>query len=397
MNSSPFSSRVFSFFSEYCFGSNAQKIRRKIVFYIFLGTFVYGWVLSVGIFGNETIKFIKRVPYELITVPVPPTSKSIVPNCFSNITYSRFQYRYKSKRSRKFKVFILTFSRAGSLKRCLHSVQNAYYDGDIIDLFIFIDRSMNGTVDRDVISTAMDSPWSHGSKTINIWDVHVGLYGQWIDSYVPESEDDRAIILEDDIEVSPFFYYWLKGAHSTYSRRDDIFGYTLSKGRLRADQRVHGNKKISVDVNETAYLYLLVGSWGYAPEPRVWKKFRTWFHNVTCDTNYNPAVPGLVLSKWFHSQQRRKTMWTMWHIRFAEDNKLFTLYANLKMTKTLGSNWREPGLHFRGSSRGSKRDFDTFEEEDYKMIGRTFHFPTNPLKLNWDGVVINRTEVVKNG
>lgn len=385
--------RLFRFFTDSFFGSNVHKIRNNNGFYLFVVlAFVYSWLLNIRIFRNKVHYPVRRPTSEPLLEYDRTTKQDAVPNCRTNFTYTRMQFiKENSDKRRNFKVVVLTYSRANSLKRCLHSVQKAHYNGDIVDIFIFIDRSINGTVDPDVISTGMDSPWSHGSKSVNVWDDHVGLYGQWIDSYLPESEDDRAIILEDDIEVSPYYYYWLKGAHEMYSRRNDIFGYTLTKGRLRADQRVHGNTKISVDVDETAYLYLLVGSWGYAPEPKSWKKFRHWFHNVSCNSSYDPTVPGLVLSKWFQGQKQGKTMWTMWHIRYAEDNKLYTLYANLKKSKTLGSNWREPGLHFQSSSKDVRRDFDTFQEDDFLNIGGHFHFSTNLLKLQWDGTIVDGT------
>jgi hypothetical protein len=43
----------------------------------------------------------------------------------------------------------------------------------------------------------------------------------------PKPDDAFCIIIEDDIEMSPFWFTWLKKAWQHYGHRDDIFGITL--------------------------------------------------------------------------------------------------------------------------------------------------------------------------
>lgn len=289
------------------------------------------------------------------------------------------------------KVIIITHTRTESLLRCMKAVHEAYYDGGRIDLLIFIDRGLDENVNQNVLSAAINFPWIHGAKFVNTWNSHVGLYEQWIDSFIPEREDDLAIILEDDIEVSPYFYKWLLGACRMYRDRKDIFGYTLQKGTVRANQ-TKCKRNINVPSKEPLFLYPLIGSWGYAPEPKVWIQFRKWFHLHICNESFNPSVPGLIVSSWYKAQKTRKTMWTMWHIRYAHDRNLFTIYANLPNLKTLGSNWRDPGLRYgKGSSVAGRIDFERFDFSDFISQNQQFIYPPRPITLDWKEAYIDRT------
>lgn len=138
-----------------------------------------------------------------------------------------------------FEIIIITHNRPHSLGRCLKSAQQAFYDRNVIKLSVWIDRfRKDGTFDEEVVQVAKNFSWFHGEKVIHLWDTHVGLYGQWVDTFVPTLGNERAIILEDDLDLSPYYYIWLKGATKAYTHRGDIFGYTLQRARLRADQRV---------------------------------------------------------------------------------------------------------------------------------------------------------------
>ena len=49
----------------------------------------------------------------------------------------------------------------------------------------------------------------------------------WFDAWYPKPDDEFCIIIEDDIEMSPFWFTWLKKAWANYKDRDDIFGIAL--------------------------------------------------------------------------------------------------------------------------------------------------------------------------
>ena len=56
-----------------------------------------------------------------------------------------------------------------------------------------------------------------------------GLRNQWFRACYPATDDGSyCLIVEDDLELSPFWFTWLRKAWLKYGDRDDIAGITLS-------------------------------------------------------------------------------------------------------------------------------------------------------------------------
>ena len=52
---------------------------------------------------------------------------------------------------------------------------------------------------------------------------------------VPRPDDEFALIVEDDLELSPYWFTWLRKAWRKYRDREDIAGITLSVRKGRRD------------------------------------------------------------------------------------------------------------------------------------------------------------------
>jgi len=277
------------------------------------------------------------------------------------------------------RIIVLTFDRWSSLTKLLNSLNDLYTDGDRVALEIWIDRGPDGkTVNKETVATAKSFHWKNGVIRVHIQPEHVGILGQWIDTWKPvgNGSEEIALILEDDISISPYSYRWLKAARKFFGLRADVAGITLqSEGLIVAST---GAPFTPISSDGTAYLYKLVGSWGYAPNPDHWLLFQDWYHRVIKDSNFHPYVDGLVMNKWFkqfQKERRSHTMWTMWFIYYCNINSLYTIYNNLNAcyntTKNcLAVNRREPGLHFSGKPvdntksllREWKKEFVDFRE-----------------------------------
>ena len=126
------------------------------------------------------------------------------------------------------RVVVITFNRANSLKRLLDSLNKAEYAGDGVKVEIWIDRSQTGVIHEPTVDVAKNFQFFHGSSEVIIRPVHAGLYGQWLTTWHPMlTTTEIAVILEDDITVSPYFYKYLKTAHKKYDSFPDINGYSL--------------------------------------------------------------------------------------------------------------------------------------------------------------------------
>jgi len=190
-----------------------------------------------------------------------------------------------------FRIIVMTYNRKNSLLVLLKSLNDLYLDGDVASLEIWIDRNKTNGVCKEVVKCARHFRWTKGRVRVHVHKKHVGLYGQWIDTWRPrlgysatnpsknsvDGAGELVLILEDDLSMSKYAYRWLKAAHRFYANRTDIAGITLqSEGLIIAS--VGGDFRPPSD--GVAYLYKMVGSWGFSPRARTWYNFQDWFHNV---------------------------------------------------------------------------------------------------------------------
>ncbi|KAK3599748.1 hypothetical protein CHS0354_037227 [Potamilus streckersoni] len=234
-------------------------------------------------------------------------------------------------------IIAIVYDRATSLQRLLESLNNAYFYGDNIDLHVWIDRSENGTIDSRTYMVARDFTFKHGQYYVHNQTCHVGIYGQWMGTWYPGiSSSEIAVILEDDLTVSPYFYKWLKVVHRKFDNRHDINGYSLQGISIK-----HGiDQDGFLDVNKThkAFLYPILGTWGFSPNNRNWRAFSDWYMKVRSDPLFQPYVEGIHPSVWYEEQLvngRRDRMWSMWFIYYAWINKEYTLYCNFNVHEQL--------------------------------------------------------------
>ena len=104
------------------------------------------------------------------------------------------------------KLKVITNNRPQSLSRLLRSMELSYMLNDNVDLEIDADHG----ADLLTLQIMRSYFWEFGSKLIRHRVIQGKLMAAVIESWYPLSRDEYAIFLEDDIEVSPFFYIWSK-------------------------------------------------------------------------------------------------------------------------------------------------------------------------------------------
>ena len=255
----------------------------------------------------------------------------------------------------------MTFNRVTSLERLLKSLQAADYAGDKVELRILIDYPSGSATEtvraawQRTVQRAQSTTWAHGPLQVVQRDSNHGLARQWLAAWTPTSDTDAAVILEDDLEVSPLFYRWLKEARRRYLGMPELAGLTLQKQGLI--NRGGQGGSIPGQLGQP-YLTPLPGSWGFAPVAQHWRAFLEWYRDRTAQPGYLPDTPGLVTWGWYQDFHRRglgHTMWTQWFIKYADEHKLYTLYPNVPGQSTLVVHWREAGEHFSEADAAAYR------------------------------------------
>ena len=286
-------------------------------------------------------------------------------------------------------MIVLTYNRPHSLAQCLGHVNRLVTDGATVSVDVWIDRTETDDVDNETLQILANMTWSESIRhTIHIHPVHVGLYGQWLTTWRPKSASPEVVLyLEDDVDVSPYAYRWLKKAYDVYRSEPEMAGISLQEDYvITASGRRRGVTLKTPDY-DPIYYYKIVGPWAFSPHPGRWRSFQDWFFSRYRTHDPEVAEAGLY-NEWYSDMKRQNrtgTMWIMWYIQYCDVHSLYTAYANLRAyTKRpetgLAVNRREDGLHFSGRRR---HDTDRFllQRWDEKYI----NFPDKITKLDYDG------------
>ncbi|CAD7971554.1 unnamed protein product [Amoebophrya sp. A25] len=123
----------------------------------------------------------------------------------------------------------------------------------------------------------------------------------------------------------------------------NLAGITLQRHQLIPK----GGESRTLSNGGAPFLFRLVGSIAFSPNPIHWRVFVKWIRHANWRA-FDVAVPGLVTTAWW-KQLDRRTMWTQHFIFFCEKYNLFTLYITAHRAKALAVHWRERGEHIRAA------------------------------------------------
>lgn len=281
-------------------------------------------------------------------------------------------------------IKVLTFNRLSSLARCLYSLSNAHYDNSTkVHLHIYIDHFQQTPQDekgppdldaklnlsRQILGFVDRFKWDIGEKLVHYRTLNVGLQSQWLEAWFPTSDHEFAFVVEDDLEVSPMYFKFLKSLILQYyydraNFNPMIYGASLQRPRFVPGK--HGNK-IQLDGRTQIFLYQLVGTWGQLLFPRPWKEFRFWYDTHKAK-GLKPFLDGMVTTGWYKKLGER--IWTPWFIKFIHERGYFNLYTNFMNERALCVSHRDAGVNY-GKSVGP----DSF------LVDKTF-YNDNLLELH---------------
>jgi Nucleotide-diphospho-sugar transferase len=263
---------------------------------------------------------------------------------------------------RDLRVLVMTMDRPSSLHRLLLSLRAAHYpQGARVDVRVTVDRRPDAPHDDDTMALLAEFDWRHGFFEVHAWPEPVGIFGQWVDAWpceqFPSGLYRAAVLLEDDLEVSPAYFEWFVGAHEAYAA-PDLGAVTGMRAQLVAQTGVPQTVAELVPQGVQVFAYRLIATWSMSPTHDAWRRFRAWVKIARADPGYDPAVDGTHPGDWyraFKAAGTHESMWEIWFLRFMHDQNLYTLYPWIDGgARTVVCNWRERGLHYDGDPA---RDF----------------------------------------
>jgi hypothetical protein len=167
-------------------------------------------------------------------------------------------------------IVVAAYNRPASISRILRSLDEAKYPLPVT-LIISID---NNGQNRDVVEIARTFDWKHGQKQVIYHKERLGLRKHIISCGNLTYEYGAAIILEDDLFVSPFFYQYALKVLAFYENESRISGISLYNLSV-----VESNKLpfTPLEDNSDVYFIQMAASLGQMWTKNQWEGFRRWY------------------------------------------------------------------------------------------------------------------------
>ncbi|XP_024517788.1 uncharacterized protein LOC9636351 [Selaginella moellendorffii] len=305
----------------------------------------------------------------------------------------------------EFVIQVLAYDRYDSLRRCLRSLAIADYGSDTVNLVVHLDHfkpvaaaaaanassrrllsqadniedygpaSVNSTevgvinmqdeaeIEPEEIELSSDPvernlqqarqllnfldrfKWPHGSKQVHYRTQNVGLQVQWLEAWWPSSDHQFALVVEDDMQLSPLYYRYVRSVIAKYyydpaNFDPSIFGITLQRPRFVPGK---GGNRIALDNSTRLFLYQLVGTWGQILFPKPWREFRQWFDEHKTK-EIEPIIDGMVTTDWY--KKLGNNIWTPWFLKFVHSHGYFNVYTNFLRGRALSVSHRTRGVNY---------------------------------------------------
>ena len=276
-------------------------------------------------------------------------------------------------------IAIITHRRPASLRRLLRSLRCAHHLGDEIAVTISVEHG----ADDETLRLARTWPWPHGARRVFRRVVRGGLIAAVVDSWYPSSNHSYGLLLEDDIEVSPFYYVYLKlllmrhvyadaadggnGGHmlpsvlgiSLYTprlveltmprRHIDLF-QVLGPSSERAVAAAAAAAIPTGDGGGRGHLFLqqLPCSWGQLFFPAHWREFHSYMRRRVHEGAAEVQIPHSACCPGW------STSWKKFLIELCFLRGYVVLYPNFANQTSLSTNHLEPGEHIQGKANKLK-------------------------------------------
>ncbi|KAF7722611.1 hypothetical protein EC973_002924 [Apophysomyces ossiformis] len=260
-------------------------------------------------------------------------------------------------------LVVITDRRPHALARLLQSLSRSHLLGDKVDLTIRMEQS----ADSATRSLVNNFAWSHGTKEVRHRIKKGGLMPAIVESWYPKSKHDYAVILEDDVEVSPFFYTWAKYSILQYRYSGNVNASRLMYGvSMYAPRNLEllpqGRRPWSAEKALSSrypphmpYVSQVPCSWGAVYFPEHWREFHAYLtvrlEDEKTEHQLNITVPRSRSVRW-------KKSWKKYFIELVYLRAYVMLYPNFQRFESFSTNHLEFGTHVKKERR--HKTIDTF-------------------------------------
>jgi len=171
-------------------------------------------------------------------------------------------------------IVVVGYNRIDSLLRLLNSLQRAKYPSEDIPLVISLDYGGG-----DKIRTEVERfNWSHGRKICIFHQENLKLQKHMFSCISLTEYFKGIILLEDDVYVSPMFYFYADSAIDYYGNDDCVAGISLYNTTVSN----FSHKPLYImNGDSDVYAAQMVETWGECFTYNMWRQFNKWYEENT--------------------------------------------------------------------------------------------------------------------
>ncbi|WP_437371994.1 glycosyltransferase [Maribacter litoralis] len=224
-------------------------------------------------------------------------------------------------------IVVVAYNRKHSLIRLLKSISKANYNSKNIPLIISIDYAEDN---QEVVDIANSFEWYNGTKKVIYQKINLGLRKHILKCGSYAVTYGSAIILEDDLFVSPNFFEYTLAALKFTNDKQYIAGISLYNHQFNVHSR--SNFSPIIDGYDNWY-FQFASSWGQAWTKNQWLLFITWYNNQG-SLSPNTNLPANVI-RWSDKS------WLKYYIAYLVETDTYFLYPRASYT----TNFSDIGTH----------------------------------------------------
>ena len=197
-------------------------------------------------------------------------------------------------------IVIFAWQRMASLQRVVNSLLAAEYCGFKVTLIIILDAN---PAPAAVEYARTGFEWPHGPRRVVTESSPNGIRGMWTRVLTRElereSEATHVLPIEDDIQVSPLFHWWLRRAAVAYGPFDTAKGslavpklvgvslYSPRSDEIHYPMRVWKPRHRQLESHAACFFFGLPCSWGALYFREHWRRFIRFYHLRGAPPFYN--------------------------------------------------------------------------------------------------------------
>ncbi len=208
----------------------------------------------------------------------------------------------------KYAIVVVGFNRVDSLLRLLNSLQRAEYPAGNIPLVISLDFG-GGNAIRMAVE---EFNWTHGRKICIFHKENLKLQKHMFSCMSLTEYFKGIILLEDDIFVSPVFYYYAQSAMDYYGNNDKVAGVSLYNTSVSN----FSHKPLYIMRGQSdVYAAQMVETWGECFTYNMWNSFNEWYEENP-DINWEQIDMYPFIGKWKNAWSKFYFAWMLSTGRF---------------------------------------------------------------------------------